>query len=154
MSKVSIIERVYVHSMLRTVKLCSIKISNHVAHLLLYRPEFRVYIWSIKCWNSAWHLFICRSVFSPWYALSLNCLIKVLNINAIQNLWEAKIDWMKLLQPCCCQRPWNSFFDRQGKGNYLWIYFQCQASHSDILSYHLYQDHTCTVSMKLQYHTL
>ena len=34
-------------------KLCSIKISNHVAHLLVYRPEFEDHVWSnhIKCCN-------------------------------------------------------------------------------------------------------
>lgn len=25
---------------------------------------------------------------------------------SIQYLWAAKTDWMKLLQPCRCQRPW------------------------------------------------
>ena len=39
MYKVFIIESVYPHSMCRTVKLCSIKISNHVAHLLLFTGQ-------------------------------------------------------------------------------------------------------------------
>ena len=43
--------KVSVQSILRTVELCSMEISNHVAHLLLYRPEFKDYVWSnlIKC---------------------------------------------------------------------------------------------------------
>ena len=65
---------VYVHSMLRTVELCSIKISNHVAHLFLSRPEFK---------DFAQHLCICCFVFTSCYALPLSCLNKVLKmINA------------------------------------------------------------------------
>ena len=51
--------------MLRTVKLRPIKISNHAAHLLLYRPEVKEYV----------SFYI--------YSLSLNCFNKVLKkINA------------------------------------------------------------------------
>ena len=46
MSKVFLIESVYLHSMMKTFALYSIKLSNHVAHQLLYRPESKGYVWS------------------------------------------------------------------------------------------------------------
>ena len=70
MSEVLTIESVYVHSMLRTIKFCFLKISNHVAHLLLYMPEVKDHVWinHTKCWNSALNIFI------PCSALSVTCL--------------------------------------------------------------------------------
>ena len=85
MSKIFTSESVF-HSMLRTVELCSIKKNNiHVAHLLLYRPEFEDYIlYDDMMTSSAGTI--------PCFALSLTCVNKVLKmINAIALYCQQKL---------------------------------------------------------------
>ena len=74
MSKGFITEKVYVHSMLRRVKLCALQTLNHVAHLLLYSLRLDQLHQALeRCMNCN----IYCSRFIPSSALFLTCLGKV-----------------------------------------------------------------------------